>query len=188
MFLCNREKCAYAPCRSSLIRVRIAVTQIFQPARFSMYLEQPHTHLWMFSLGFASGSLPLVLRTHVSQTLCSYLWMASITVIDITASATDSGSPLVEYCLFWLQLSLAISYFMECIFSYQIQTPASPTEQKLGSQTLTVVNSIELQKTPTNTHHMLPSEGRLISWFQLYDLGFQHDMTDVERKCVGMIR
>lgn len=50
--LCNKEKCAYAPRRSSLIGVHIPFTQIFQPARVSTYLGQSSTHLWTFIFYF----------------------------------------------------------------------------------------------------------------------------------------
>lgn len=114
--------------------------------------------------------------------------MASISVMDMKHWLLKVGSTLVDYCLFWLCLSLAISYFIECIISYQLQTPESPAEKKLGGQSLTVVNWTVLEKTPTNTHHMLPCKGRLISWFKLNGLRFQHDMNDMEGKYIWMIR
>lgn len=43
-----------------------------------------------------------------------------------------------------LSLSLAIPYFIECIISYQLQTPESPAEKEWGGWSLTVVNFIVL--------------------------------------------
>lgn len=51
-FPCNKDRCACAPCRSSLIRVHIPFAQIFQLARISTYSEQSSVHWWTFILYF----------------------------------------------------------------------------------------------------------------------------------------
>lgn len=104
------------------------------------------------------------------------------------ALAVESGLSSGRLLLI-LALSRLRSYFIECIISYQLQTPESPAEKKVGRAAFDSGEfDCALKKTPSNTHHMLPSKGRLSSWSLLYGLRLQHDMNDVEGKSIWMIR
>lgn len=47
--------------------------------------------MWTFIFYFEWNAFVLVLKAHIAQSLCFYLWMASISVIDVEALAVESG-------------------------------------------------------------------------------------------------
>ena len=188
-FLMSLRKMCWCPCRSSRIRVCIPFTQIFQLARFSTYLEQSGTDLWTFILYFESDTSAVVLKFQRISKLV-FLPLDGFNQYDrrevlAVESGFSSGGLLLT-----LALSLSCNLIFYWVHNFLLASDTRVTSEDQVGRLVFDSGKFDgaLKKTPTNTHHMLPSEGRLMSWFQLYGLRFQHDMSDAEGKSIWMIR